>query len=270
MLKLVVTDMDGTFLNGEEKIPERAFPLIKKLHEKGVKFAVATGRQYNNVMKLYEDFDEEIIVMSDNGGIMYDDGEKTLLNAARSREELEQVIQTVRSIDGARLALAGVNSAYVFASDIDDKFSEEINFFFETLTMIDSLDDIPEDELIFTICVNHRDGSEKNLKPYFAHLEDKYKIVVSNPHWIDMMNPYVNKGRAVKMIQEKYDISYEETMVFGDYLNDVEMMQTAHYSYAMDNAHPDLKKIANFIAPSNVEEGVISVLENFLSMAFKD
>jgi hydroxymethylpyrimidine pyrophosphatase-like HAD family hydrolase len=49
-------------------------------------------------------------------------------------------------------------------------------------------------------------------------------------------------------------------MVFGDYLNDLEMLGKAHYSYAMANAHPDIKKIARFIAKSNDENGVVEIL----------
>ena len=68
----------------------------------------------------------------------------------------------------------------------------------------------------------------------------------------------------MRLIQKKYNISYDETMAFGDYLNDYEMMQTCYYSYAMENAHEDLKAICNFNAPSNDEFGVITTIEHFL------
>ncbi|WP_353717780.1 HAD hydrolase family protein [Dyadobacter sp. 676] len=64
----------------------------------------------------------------------------------------------------------------------------------------------------------------------------------------------------MEVLQEKFRITAGQTMVFGDYLNDLEMLEKAHYSYAMANAHPDIKKIARFIAKSNDENGVVEVL----------
>ena len=53
-------------------------------------------------------------------------------------------------------------------------------------------------------------------------------------------------------------------MAFGDYLNDIELLQSCRYSYAMENAHPDVKQAANFIAPSNEEAGVVQILKTML------
>ena len=51
-------------------------------------------------------------------------------------------------------------------------------------------------------------------------------------------------------------------MVFGDYLNDLEMMVSAYHSYAMENAHDDLKKVARFRAKSNDENGVVQAIKS--------
>ena len=56
----------------------------------------------------------------------------------------------------------------------------------------------------------------------------------------------------------------EECAAFGDYMNDYEMMQSVYYSYAMDNAHPDLKKVARFQCKSNVEHGVMEQIKEFI------
>lgn len=66
-------------------------------------------------------------------------------------------------------------------------------------------------------------------------------------------------------MQKKFGITREQTMVFGDYLNDLEMMQQAYFSYAMENAHPDVKKVSNFLAKSNEENGVTVVLQQMLN-----
>ncbi len=79
-----------------------------------------------------------------------------------------------------------------------------------------------------------------------------------------MIHPNANKGTAIKKIQEIFKITPCETMVFGDYLNDLEMIKNAKYSYAMENAHPLLKKEANFIAENNNQNGVVKKIKEIL------
>ena len=55
-------------------------------------------------------------------------------------------------------------------------------------------------------------------------------------------------------------------MVFGDYLNDLEMMESAYYSYAMENAHEDLKKVSRFKAKKNTENGVVEKIKEVLNL----
>ena len=79
------------------------------------------------------------------------------------------------------------------------------------------------------------------------------------------MKPGVHKGSAMKALMELFSITREECMAFGDYLNDTELLESVTHSYAMENAHPQLKAIARYIAPTNDENGVIAVIrENVL------
>jgi hypothetical protein len=66
------------------------------------------------------------------------------------------------------------------------------------------------------------------------------------------------------MLQKKLGISPQETIVFGDYLNDCEMMQKAYFSYAMANAHPDLRAVSHFETFSNDEDGVMRIVRQLL------
>ena len=65
----------------------------------------------------------------------------------------------------------------------------------------------------------------------------------------------------IMAIQEKYNISFEESMCFGDYLNDVTLIKSCGESYCMANGHPQLKELAKYITTSNDERGVMRVLE---------
>ena len=75
------------------------------------------------------------------------------------------------------------------------------------------------------------------------------------------MEKNVSKGAALRQIQESLGIGPEETMAFGDQLNDLEMLERAYYSYAVGNARPEVKAAARFQADTNVAQGVLKVLQ---------
>lgn len=76
----------------------------------------------------------------------------------------------------------------------------------------------------------------------------------------------MDKGKALQAFQKRYGISKEETMVFGDFYNDSQMLLQAKYSFVMENANEDMKPFGNFIAPSNDDDGVMRMIKNMCSM----
>ena len=86
-------------------------------------------------------------------------------------------------------------------------------------------------------------------------------MTISGDMWLDCMATGVNKGAAVKLLQESLEIAPEETIAFGDQLNDIEMLGRAYYSFAIGNARPEVKEAARFEADTNVRDGVLKILK---------
>ena len=109
---------------------------------------------------------------------------------------------------------------------------------------------------------------DHNAVTYYAGLQDipdGVKVVLSGDCWLDIANEEVSKGAALQFLQSRCQIEPAVCMAFGDFLNDESMMRQCAESYAMSNAHPGLKEVAKYIAPSNEEAGVMKVLENLRS-----
>jgi Cof subfamily protein (haloacid dehalogenase superfamily) len=115
-------------------------------------------------------------------------------------------------------------------------------------------------EPIYKVALFHEESSERFIYPFVKHIEKRFKVKVSANHWVDISENKANKGHAIALIQEAYNITPEETMAFGDYNNDIEMLKLAKFSFAMENAHHDVKTIANFETKSNDENGVEYIL----------
>ena len=91
-------------------------------------------------------------------------------------------------------------------------------------------------------------------------------VVVSGEHWVDVMNRTADKGAALRRLQRELGITPAQTMVFGDYLNDLQMLDAAEWSFAMENAHPDVIARARHLAPSNNDNGVLRTIARVLDL----
>ena len=95
-------------------------------------------------------------------------------------------------------------------------------------------------------------------------LDKGVKATTSGNEWIDIQNEDINKGVAIKRLQRELNIKPEECMAFGDQMNDYELFQNVHYSYAMKNAIQPLKEIACQVSDSNDESGVTGKIKEIL------
>ena len=261
MIKLIASDMDGTLLNKNGEINEEFFEVFNKLKEKNIIFSAASGRQYYNLLKKFEKISDDIMFIAENGTFVVYKGEELVVNSL-DKEAAIELIKIGRTIKNAYVIVCGKNSAYI--ENTDERLVRETKKYYERYKVVNNLEDIEDDILKVTIC--DFSGSENNSNKYFSDYKDKLQVTVSGEIWLDITARNVNKGVAIEMVQKKLNISEKETMVFGDYLNDLEMMQKAHYSFAMENAHEDLKKVSNFIAKSNEENGVIEKIKEVVLM----
>jgi hypothetical protein len=131
--------------------------------------------------------------------------------------------------------------------------------YYDKYTVVDDLLGVEDDQFL-KIAIYDFAGAESNSYTHFQQSKEHLQVKVSGSNWLDISHRLANKGRALEVLQHKYGIAVEQTMSFGDYLNDLEMMQQAYFSYAMANAHPLIKEAARFRAKSNDEDGVLEVM----------
>ena len=94
-----------------------------------------------------------------------------------------------------------------------------------------------EDDFI-KVAVFDFESAERVSVQAFDPFRKTHQVVVSGTSWFDVMAAQANNGKALRLVQQALGVSREQTMVFGDYLNDLEMMDAAAYSFAMGYAYP--------------------------------
>ena len=259
-VRLVVSDMDGTLLNSEGQVSDTFITLFNELKEENIQFIAASGRQYYSIIDKLKEIHADIIVIAENGGFAKRNDEE-LVTVSLPLDKTREMINLMRQVEDAHIVLCGKKQAYVDSDN--EKFLNIFNEYYHKYQIVDDITKIDNDEF-FKIAVYSFGGSEQTTYPVVSHLENEVKVKVSGENWLDISSMKADKGNALKHIQEMLGIHPDETMVFGDYNNDIEMLELAHFSYAMANAHPNVTEAANYITKSNNDLGVEIVLNQLI------
>lgn len=202
---------------------------------------------------------EDVDYIAENGGVAYVGG-KLIHSDFMSREDAEQCISMISSLEHATPVLCCANCAY--STQATGAIRSQIDFYYQHYEPVNNFDEVLDVGQIAKIAIYVENQSAGELFPKLKLDSPGLQMTLSGPDWIDIANKTVSKGVALLKIMEYLDISPNECMAFGDYLNDLSLIQACKHSFAMENAHADLKKAAAYQTGNNDEEGVMQVLRN--------
>lgn len=258
MIKLIATDMDGTLLKSNGEVPHEFPKVLNNLIGKKIMFCIASGRQYFTLKDNMSKFSNKLIFIAENGAFIVKNGQE-LFSKTLDKNMMAEILKDIKKIPECFPILCGKKSAYVL--DKNPEFIKEVSKYYHKNTIVDNFEDI--DDEFFKIAVCDFKGSANNCSPIlFSKWSKSFQLAVSGDIWLDIGRNDVNKGIAIKFLQNKFKINKNETMAFGDYYNDVSMLKSVYHSYVMENAPDGVKKQGRFIAKSNDEAGVLQVIKN--------
>lgn len=260
MIKLIATDLDGTLLDENGDLPKDFEKVLNDITiNHNAKFIAASGRPYNSLKEDFKSLTDNIILVCDNGALISDCNNIIHTNYIEP-SLVKALIGHYRKVNKGNLDV--IISCYecAYIESTNEKFIAEASKYYYKKEVVNNIEAITEKVLKITFCDfdSIKETCENNFKPIFEkHLNLSYSGAI----WLDITDKHTSKGIGVKKLQEKYAITKGETMAFGDYYNDITLFEKAYFSYAMDNASHYIKSKARFVAPSNVDYGVIQVLK---------
>lgn len=260
MIKLIATDLDGTMLDDSKRLPENFDDVLKDLGSRNIRFAVSSGRSFCTLKEQFDSYLNDLIFICDNGAYVYDKGEVVSMSVLPD-DAVRSIIRFCEEL-GLTVLLCGKKGTW----HNTDKPSqvEEISSYYINQQRLEDLSSF--DDEIFKVAIMEEDGIEHSAYPKLrARYGEYFNVQLSGVRWVDIMNRGVTKGYALNKMQNRLGIDYGETMSFGDYLNDIEMLENSYYSFSVDNAHPLVKKAANFSTGSNNDN---SVMKEIIKLCF--
>jgi Cof subfamily protein (haloacid dehalogenase superfamily) len=266
MIKLIATDMDGTLLDSNRRLPKDFYEVLSNIRKKDIIFIAASGRSYINLREQFKGHEDEISYICDNGAnIMVDN--KSIYRNAMDKKIVNQVIKHCESLKETHVILCGTKGFYYNPIPKKEYEKEILAYYIQESNVLDNLYSVNDD--IFKIAIyDGKIAKDNSYKKINAMFNKDLSVTISGNYWVDIMNKGINKGKAVEILQKKYGITKEETMVFGDFYNDIEMLNRAKYSFAVENASDEIKKHCNYIAKSNDNNGVVNAIKEYVYKMF--
>ncbi|WP_367342396.1 Cof-type HAD-IIB family hydrolase [Limosilactobacillus sp.] len=264
MIKLVATDMDGTFLNSQNDYDRQRFDHVyDQLSRLGIRFMVASGNQYQQIRSFFPHQNDEMVYASDNGAFIFDHGQ-LVLSSSFQPAVIRKIVDYLLALDDVDFLLNGVKAGYMLKScgPVFKKMMYKYNY---AVREMDNFDELPADQYgEISLFIGDDARIARLCQQFNSHFGKDAEAVASGQGAMDIIIPGVNKGFALKHLLEKWGLQADELMVFGDSDNDQQMMQCTPNSFGMAKCSPLIARLAHHRAPSNDQSGVLQVLEQLV------
>ena len=247
MIKLVASDIDGTLLlEGQMEISPAMFQIIRELKKKDVHFVAASGRQLDSQKKLFSPLGDQISYIAENGAICMHQGKKYVISKM-DPDFAMQIIESVENRPNCKIAISTPSTQYIKSGD-KEFYKYMTEWLGYHITTVDSFYEIQEP--IVKIAFLDEETLEESYEFFRKKFGDKIRIANAGNRWIDFIPFDSNKGTALEFILKKLEMTPSEAVSFGDQQNDLEMLQTTKYSYAMAHSKEEIQRHALKITDS--------------------
>ena len=264
-IKMIALDVDGTLFNSKGQVLKEVEEAIAEAHKNDILITLLSGRTRYTLEPLSHRLNIKIPYAGANGAFAAQpDKKKPLYTMPLKPEDVTEVSEKVLCNDGVGIVFHYLDKLYFdplgFAltkswhgDDAAWAIKEELHILMKKTPPPLKL------ELV---------GNEENLSKIASELSGRNLIVsfVFGPKNLEINSEKANKGTGLTFLSDHLHIPLEHIAACGDGMNDKSMLTIAGYSFAMGNAHPEIKKIANFIAPTNDEAGTAWVIKKALEL----
>lgn len=285
MIKVIASDMDGTLLGSDHRIAPETVEAIRTARDHGIRFMVATGRNFRGAMEALKNVDLTCDYIVGSGAEVRDPNQNIVSTAPISREVCRQLYEELREFP-VSIIFNTDHYDYRIGSpeEIEDGFIKEIQYFFSDMNeeearnsdlyqrlrkstrVLTDFNQLMEAEVpvyklfLFSddVCILDRVKDKFQNNPNVA-------VASSFPTNQEITAAEAQKGPVLKKYIESLGYTMDQVMVLGDSMNDYSMLSMDFgATVAVENAVPEIKAVARYVTKSNTELGVAYAIERLL------
>ncbi|MGL5698930.1 MAG: Cof-type HAD-IIB family hydrolase [Kluyvera sp.] len=261
-VKVIVTDMDGTFLNDAKTYDRSRFlAQFEQLQQRGIEFVVASGNQYYQLITFFPEIRDRISYVVENGALVYEHGQE-LFHGELTRHESQIVIGELLKDSHLNFVACGLESAYI-SDSAPDEFVALMAKHYYRLQRVADYSEI--NDKLFKFSLNLPDSEIPALvDKLHVSLDGIMKPVTSGFGFVDLIIPGLHKANGISRLLKRWQLSPQQCVAIGDSGNDAEMLKLVKYAFAMGNAADSIKAIADYHTDDNNHDGALNVIQAVL------
>jgi Cof subfamily protein (haloacid dehalogenase superfamily) len=261
-ISLVVADVDGTLVTEQKVLTAEAQAAVHALHDRGIRFAITSGRPPRGMAMLIAPLDLKSPIGSFNGGI-YVQPDMSILKANPLPADVARQAVELLSQRGLDVWVYAGTDWFITKQDAPHVAREAWTVKFDAKVVKDVREHLAEPAKIVGVSDDHdlvRRTAEEARKAF----GDRVTASPSQPYYLDVTSKTANKGAVVEFLSQHFKVPLEEIATIGDQPNDLLMFKKSGISIAMGNAPDDVKSQATYVTDSYNDEGFAKAMRRFV------
>lgn len=261
--RLVAFDLDGTLIGRDMTVRPRVVAAIEKMREAGIAGAIATGRMYRNAVPFAQGLGFASPLICYQGAAIVDPGNDEILR--------EDPLAADAALDVVRAAHEW--GAYVQLYRDDNYYCEDEDRWARIYERVSGVKPIvvPSLEESFAgrsstkaVLVVDPADADRYVSMLRERLGERAYVTRSYPEFVEVMNPAVDKGDALRWIASRMGIAMDEVVAIGDAWNDEPLLRASGFGIAMGSSPQALRDLADAIVADQEHDGVAEAIERYV------
>lgn len=277
MIKMVVTDLDGTLLNKHKQLSTYTIQTLLQAQQQGIRLVLATGRNYQSLKPIYtqlkmHEFKSGAIIGVNGEELYFFDDEKYQKKAYLKANDVNYLCPKLKRLgflvmimsDDRNIELS--SSLLRYLKTIVYKIKHrDLNISFEGMMKNHSfVKNTRQNKDVNKLGLAQSELYINLMMPIVKKICKNFEVLKVSKCWVEIMPRGVSKGSGLQCLLDRYGISKEEVIVFGDGENDLSLFEVTPNSYAPKNALKSVKTKANNICLHHNEDGVAKIVSQYL------
>ena len=260
-IRLVAVDLDGTLLNDSKQVTEQTIAALGGLPARGVRVVIASARPPRSVRHVHAQLGLDTWQINYNGALIWDEASRrAVYHQPMDCELVRRIIDRARSFHDEVIVTGEILDRW-YTDRFDETCTTATGLLFrpDVVAAVEEFCNQPVTKLMFLA----EPDTISRLTPLVAAEYADVSVVRSDPDLVQVMDARASKAVALRRVAAHYGVPMGQVMAIGDAVNDVPMLEAAGVAIAMDNAAEEVKRVADWVAPSNNDHGVCAALHRY-------
>lgn len=260
MKQIIFSDIDGTLLNDQHQMMELTRDAIIKVQNNNIPFVIISARSPSGIYPILEKNKLKCTIIAYSGGMILDSNREVIYQQGM---DAKLAVSIINYLEEQKYDLAWNVYSFDqwFVKNRQDKRVQREERIVETTSKVVNIDQMKQLTVVHKIlCI----CNQEQILEIEQQLKDKFPecmIVKSSNILLEIMIKDTSKAAAVKKLCDLWNFDITKAIAFGDQYNDLEMLQTVGYGYAMANAPAEIREIVGRVTLDNNHDGIYDALE---------